>query len=469
MKTIYKYHKQIGIVIMIPVFLWVFSGFMHPFAANWFRPSIAKTFLFPSVIKQTEDLKSFKSVVEEIQIEGVQDVRIINFEEQNYYQIHLGNDSLVYANGNDGSISKNIDDSYATGLARQFLADDSSNVLSVEKVTSFNTEYREINRLLPVWKVAFDRADGMELYIHTASSRLGTFNNNARKIHIRIFNWFHNWGFLPFSENVRIVWVGVISGLIMLCAFLGLSIYVVNWKRFGKISADNQAVKKRKSHRRYGIIFSVFMLLFSFSGSYHVWNKLGGDHRREFFDASTIAVEKLDASIEKEVLAKSERLVGFGIKNLNGAPYYRISTLQNKQKLVKYYDCSSGKILKKGDQIYAVELAKRFTQEIDEDTPQLVTSFGGEYGFVNKRLPVWKVPFKTTDNLTAYIETKTGKLASMVNDSDRKEGWSFAVLHKFHFLDGFGRNFRDIFTMLSAITLLVITWKGFRIYKRKKS
>ena len=40
-------------------------------------------------------------------------------------------------------------------------------------------------------------------------------------------------------------------------------------------------------------------------------------------------------------------------------------------------------------------------------TPQ---QFGGEYGFINKRLPVWKIQF-ANDATRWYVETASGELA----------------------------------------------------------
>jgi len=64
----------------------------------------------------------------------------------------------------------------------------------------------------------------------------------------------------------------------------------------------------------------------------------------------------------------------------------------------------------------------------------LVTQFEGEYGFFNKRLPVWRVAYDTPDHVAYYVETSSGALAALVRDCDRMEGWSFSTLHKFHWL-----------------------------------
>nr|GFC18571.1 hypothetical protein [Tanacetum cinerariifolium] len=54
--------------------------------------------------------------------------------------------------------------------------------------------------------------------------------------------------------------------------------------------------------------------------------------------------------------------------------------------------------------------------------PELVTKFAGEYGFVNKRLPVVKLAFDGPGHPALYVEPASGKLAALVTDSDRREG-----------------------------------------------
>src|SRR5690606_15068772 len=59
----------------------------------------------------------------------------------------------------------------------------------------------------------------------------------------------------------------------------------------------------------------------------------------------------------------------------------------------------------------AEQLARHYAQSaaaIDELAQ--VTRFEGEYGFINKRLPVWKVRF-ADDSTRWYVETATGALA----------------------------------------------------------
>jgi len=45
-------------------------------------------------------------------------------------------------------------------------------------------------------------------------------------------------------------------------------------------------------------------------------------------------------------------------------------------------------------------------------SPELVTKFAGEYGFVNKRLPVLKLGYAGPGHPALYVEPATGRLAA---------------------------------------------------------
>jgi hypothetical protein len=98
----------------------------------------------------------------------------------------------------------------------------------------------------------------------------------------------------------------------------------------------------------------------------------------------------------------------------------------------------------------------------------LVESFGGEYGFIFKRLPVVKVQFRGAGNPRYYIEPATGALAAEVRDMDAVEGWSFATLHKWGFAD-FNKDFRDILVSLFALGNILVALMGLVMFGRRNS
>ena len=116
--------------------------------------------------------------------------------------------------------------------------------------------------------------------------------------------------------------------------------------------------------------------------------------------------------------------------------------------------------------------------EMDEDKPSetklafksssILTEFDKrEYGFVNKRLPVVRLDYKTIDDQTFYIETATSRLAAIVNNNSRLEGYSFAIFHKFLLMEWAGKNIRDILMIISALGILVVSVLGLVLFIKK--
>jgi hypothetical protein len=118
---------------------------------------------------------------------------------------------------------------------------------------------------------------------------------------------------------------------------------------------------------------------------------------------------------------------------------------------------------------YADKLARALVPRCDSAGPaeracvhaapvsaRLVERFGGEYGFVNKLLPVWR--FEAGDT-RLYVHAETGALAARVTPADYAEGWTFATLHKWQALEFLGRWPRDLlqiaWALMSALTALL--------------
>ena len=77
---------------------------------------------------------------------------------------------------------------------------------------------------------------------------------------------------------------------------------------------------------------------------------------------------------------------------------------------------------------------------------------------------MWKVSYAINDNERYYIETSTGVLSTRVRDKDLAEGYSFAFLHKHHFMDWAGKTVRDISTMFGAAMQVAMVCIGLLLY-----
>ncbi|QHS55676.1 PepSY domain-containing protein [Mucilaginibacter sp. 14171R-50] len=474
-QNFYKWHRILGLTALVPVIMWTLSGLSHPFMSNWFRPVIAQEVYKPAPAK-TKPALSLQQVINKNSIDSFINAGQISFNKDTYYQV-LGTDSTYnYYSANTGVLLPGGDKLYATYLARYFTQDSTSKIKAITLQKTFDSRYQPINRLLPVWKVAFDTPNGMDVYIETGQSRMGTFNNNTRKVMLAVFEQLHTWQFLAdiAGDQVRVIVLLVIVSIMFLSLLSGLTIYGLFWKKF-KAAQQNRKTGNRKDtrfihrfHRQIGLIVSFVMFTFVISAAFHLAVKLhniGPEQKRytQVISSKDLAVSNLALPLD-ESSVKNINLVKF-----NDSTWYQVSDFK---KNVTYYNTQTGALLPDGDTQYARWLANFYrggpgakkvkgTVNITQ-----VRQFDNEYGFINKRLPVQKVAYPTGENW--YIETTTSQLATKVAGIDRAEGLTFIFLHKYFGMSWAGKNVRDIVSMLAALGVLVVSLFGFAAFIKNK-
>lgn len=509
-QKVYAWHRTIGIITIIPVIFWTLSGLMHPFMAHFFKPEIANERLESKPIDKSQLTLSIQEVLEKNKITEFRNFRIVSFGNSTFYQVKTIKGDLLYFNSKDASKLENGDQKYADWLSRYFL-DDQNSVSKTETVTEFTSQYKYINRYMPVYKTTFDRPDGMEVYVETSSSKLATFNPKSRQAFIWFFDTFHNWAFIDWISNnsIRIVVMILFLSIIFFSAISGIVIYGLFWKQFKK--TDSLAPKKglRKYHRQIGIWVSLFTLTFAFSGAYHATTKW------EPYTLDKMIFEPIfetkDIPTPGNTLALDwNRFENSSIITLNDSVYYRCQLALAKSKYVTeqkdvqskwgkkespkseviYINAVTNKVTPNLDVEYAKFLAQYFNDttitaaccEMDSSTEsrpslenvplletKLITEFDSrEYGFANKRLPVIKLAYDTPEKTTYFIETSTSRLAAVIENSDVAEGYSFAIFHKFLFMDWAGKNVRDLSMVLAALTILIVSVLGLVLFLKKK-
>lgn len=507
-RNMYRWHRTLGLVTLLPVMMWTLSGLSHPLMSNWLRPAIAHETVPTPPLRPDVLAVPVAQVLSQNHLAAIQNLRVMQFRHQPYYQITDYRGRLRYFAAATGQELPGGDRSYAEDVARYLLADSTSAVASAERLTHYTADYKFINRLLPVWKITFARPDGMAVFVETGQSRLGTFNNHARARFLWVFGMLHNWDFLdalprPLHLGIMLVFTTVI----WLSALSGLVIYGFVRKKLRQPRPDHDQVGwLRQRHRTLGLWVAFVTFSFALSASYHLWQKFTPDRREEVARVSAFAASELTWPLT-DALPGPAPVTRVSLARVGGQPYYRlVSKGADGQPNVQYRNTRDGQQLPGGEFAYARELGQEFMLALNgqpatatatgaaEDgalpdcctapgltaetpaaigtpapaqanllSPELVTRFAGEYGFVNKRLPVMKLAFAGPGHPALYVEPATGRLAALVTDGDRREGLSFAVLHKFSLMDWAGKNIRDAVAMLSALGVLAITLYGFAL------
>ena len=86
---------------------------------------------------------------------------------------------------------------------------------------------------------------------------------------------------------------------------------------------------------------------------------------------------------------------------------------------------------------------------------EVVTRFGPDYDFRNKRLPVWRIDYGAPVNATLFVDTATGVLADRTENWQKPERYIFSFIHKWNFLFPIGR------VGLNVVGVFVVLLLGF--------
>ncbi len=469
-RNFYKWHRVLGLIALVPVIFFTISGVSHPFMSNWFRPSIAKETFEQPLQSDIKPILSIQQILDQNSITELRNFNLVKFDKGSYYQVLSKDSTWYYYSAKDGYPLSEGDKLYAVYLARYFTQDSSSAINSVTPQTQFDGQYQLVNRLLPVWKVSFDRPDSMDVYVETSQSRMGTFNNNTRKCFLWIFEQFHTWNFLADigGEKFRSVVLLSLVSVMLFTLISGLIVYGLYWKSFKTVQQkrkqnginDNRFI--HRYHRQIGLIVSLVMLMFVISGAFHLFIGLyNGEAAKQPYQ-QLIKREQLNVSNLKLPIADS-LIKRIALADFNGKTYYQVT---NNKKRISYFDAANGNELSNGDEQYAAHLGNYYTGR--NNTPDSISRIGqftNDYGFINKRLPVQKISYPDAD---IYIETTSAKLATKVSSLDRAEGLSFIFLHKFFWMTWAGKNIRDIVSMIFAGGILIIALLGFIAFLKNK-
>ena len=467
----HKWHKWIGLAIFIPIILWGLSGLLHP-TLRLTKPDIGAHKLTPIPL----DIKAVAfdpdAIMKRNGIAQVRNIRIITMDGRHYYRLNLTNSEIRYFDFVTADELIHGEKLYAEYLARKYLKDEQFGISNSQRVTEFNDEYMPINRFLPVWRVNFTRDDGVRLYVDTESGRLAASVNDLRADLLWWFGALHNWSYLDKANSPRII----IFLLAMLAMFIlgltGIVLYGLRYKYLTKSVSKQSQRNTAYYHRTVGVLISLSMLMFSFSGGMHVWHKFTPDDRHLRTVEDNFLSNDLRIGLRQgfDIVEQQGPVKALSLVNISKEPYYRFVHMKGSPA-ASYVHSQTGELLASADVLYAQQLASQIAglETTQIDTVKPITRFGSEYGFIDRRLPVMQVRFSTEGNPAYYVDLATGKLAAMVNDSKRFEKFTFRMFHKWRFADALSKNGRDavitIFILLNVLVILL----GVIMYLSKRS
>jgi hypothetical protein len=382
------------------------------------------------------------------------------------------------------------DRAQAIFIARHFLAERRP-VAEITLQTGFDGDYPWVNRLLPVWRIRFAGDDRLTAYVHTETSSLAAVNNRTKTALQAVFRLLHNWDWVPAGLSVvRVAVITVLVGGLAVLAVTGMAMLAT-------VRRGKRPPGARGWHRLMAWGLALPLFLFTTSGIWHLLTGAIAPPASQMRLAPPVQLAGSRFPVEAEWRALT---AGRAVEQLSlvegpgGRALYRLGLARpggggsadghdhgrHQQAAAPaiprtpaelraarfdgvqptgpalYIDAASGRVWPEGDRALARMIAGRFSGAPDSAITgmTLITRFGPDYDFRNKRLPVWRVDYGAPVNATLFIDTATGALADRVADWQKPERLAFSLAHKWNFLFPLGRTAMNVIVGLVVLLLI---------------
>lgn len=430
-------HRQIGWVAAFVAMAWALTGFLHP-VMSWTAPRPAvQAPPYSGHIRTLPDIPG-QFLDKSGQIRTVQ-VRLVTIGGRPYW---MSTDPSMtrktVADALTGEAAPEAEEAHAIALARHYAALPEAGVRSVEIIDRFNTEYPQINRLLPVWRVAFETPEGLAVYVDTGADRLAAVTDGRRRALLWVFQNVHTLKFLGFAEPLR---VALLAGLILSVIATSLIGAALLLKAKGR--------GLRKAHTLAAWAALPFILTFTVSGMFHLFVTMGPGQALPPPGVFSLA----DLEAPRPGPGSLYGLIATA--GPDGKPVWRIETGGG----IAYQGATTGHS--------DADRARAIAGAGPEAAVSLVTRFGREYSFANKRLPVIRVEGPEGP---VFVDVREGLIAAAPRKSalQKAEGWSFDVLHKWEFLRPIGTKNRDYLLMTTVGVIFLSAALGLALLPRRR-
>ncbi|BCL76386.1 hypothetical protein JHS3_21220 [Jeongeupia sp. HS-3] len=455
-----RWHRLLALPAGVAVLLWGLTGVMHPIMSA----------LSPQAQRPTPAAPlpaGLKPVVPAL-TGPARELRLTTFAGRPAWQwLALDGAQRHWADAQTGREIVDADRIEAERLARAFAGDSSSPITRITPITAFGGDYPAMNKILPVWRVEFDRGDGLTAFVDTGEARLSTLTNDSKRVLMGAFVLLHSWAWA--SEPLRLAGITTLLGCGLLTVLGGLALWLSR-RRAGTLKPGQQRL--RRWHRGLGVAVGIAGVMLIVSGLVHLY----------FARAPSPTPAAPVPGVMPPLAEVPDGVARLSAVNVGGRGLWLAAPAggarptaehQHHQAdaastLPRYWDGANWTDVDVA-QRHARELAQRAGAPSDAAaTISLVTQFGGEYGFFQKRLPVYRVDYAVPGKPAYYLEPATGAFSVRIDNRDRLEGYVFAYLHKWHWLDGLGKTARDLILAGFAAANVAAAALGLTLWWRRR-
>ena len=424
-------HTRLAWVAGLVAMAWAATGFLHPIM-SWTapRPAVQAP---PAQTLPLSGLIAPGPLLAQAGLAETRQVRLADVEGSLvWFAATPEGGGRIALDARTGAPAPEAERTHAIALARHYAGLADTPVRSARLITAFSTDYPSVNRLLPVWEVTFDTPDALALYVDTGMDRLAAVTNTPRRILLSVFQNVHTLKFLERWEPVRLAVITLLIGTVMAMTIAGAAMLL-----------SGRGRGMRRVHRALAWAALVPTLMFTGSGLFHLFMTNSLSPRPEP-TASLFRTADLPPPPRA-----GNAMMRFGALAASAGP---------SGPLWRVEAAGTGHYLGGAAGLTDADHARALAGAAPDAAVSRVERFGGDYGFINKRLPVWRV--ETADG-PVFVDVREGLIAAsgVASPLARMEDWTFDTLHKWHFLDPLGRRNRDYGTM--AATLVILTTAGF--------
>jgi len=451
------WHKRLALLACLGIFSWAGSGMLHPLM-GYLQPR-PQTMVTPQQVLPLDNLRSPAQLLGAAGVAQVQGLRLLVLAGEPYYQARLAGELQPrYWHARSGQAVE-LAAAHAESLARHYLGRDEP-LAYAGSIERFTGEYAFINRLLPVARVDTQRDDSLRLYVDLFHDRLGTLVDERKAWFSAFFQTMHSFRWLDAAGPLRPVLMLVLLASIVSATLFGITLF---------IARRRARTFNRRLHGWWGLGLAVATLSFASSGAWHLLHKQGAQPWPAPFVAS-FNVAELDKAPSAAWLLAGEELYMLSLLELDGKPIWRAQGQQfASMPSLHYLDAHGRELGNDTPRRYAQQRLDHYAKALGLGEAQTLTlqhSFDHEYGFVFKRLPVFKASYADAHNTALFIDPLDGALASRVQDADRTEGWTFAYLHKWEFLAGLGNGYKHLLLGIVALAHVLLALVGLSLLRR---
>lgn len=464
-----KWHKTLLWLGGITILLFALSGVTHPIM-TWTGPQ-AVTARPPALNLTAQELNQTLTVLQQQTVPSSALIKIVPYRNEPIIQITADATSPRTYLSLTGAPAPS-DHDMALWLASHYSGLPMTETTKVNFQTYFDNAYPSVNRLLPVWQVTYD--NGLSLYIHTETMALANITDPYKTRLQGFFRQAHSWQWLDGLPWLKAIIMTILLGSALLLVLSGAWLLL-------RLPYQARRRGLRRWHYSLSWLVVLPLTLYLLTGMYHFAYK--------YVKADTMGLTLQDArplpdtwQIPTVTADQSVRYNGATLVQGAQGWYWRLSEFNPAQQVDRQsrFAGQASELQARfipltadapplDDHTFALLLAERFlglpAHAIHNQ--QLITRFGHDYDFRNKRLPVWQLDYASGQ---VFIDTQTGQLIEQQHTSSKWERYSFSFIHKWNILQPLlGRDGRDQIIVGFMLLVVLLAALGFAMRLKRRA